>query len=70
MERHLCSSRRCGRPFAVLYRRDWQDIPLPVAVACPHCGRWDMVCVPTGGIREADGTYVLPLDYRIAALEA
>jgi hypothetical protein len=70
MDRHRCHSPRCRRLFAVVYRRCWHDVPIPMAVACPHCGNWDVVLVPTGAVREAEGTYVLPLEYQVAALEA
>jgi len=69
MDRHRCHNPRCHRPFAVIYRRSWHDVPIPMAVACPHCGSWDVVLVPTGAVCESDGTYVLPLDYRVSALE-
>ena len=45
-------------------------MPIPLAVACPRCGSWDVVMVPTGAVRETQGTWVLPLDQGIAALEA
>jgi hypothetical protein len=70
MDRHRCHNPRCRRPFAVVYRRCWHDVPIPMAIACPHCGSWGVVLVPTGAVRESDGTYVLPLDYRVAAIEA
>jgi hypothetical protein len=68
MDRHRCHGPRCRRPFAVVYRRSWRDVPIPMALACPHCGHWDVVMVPTGAVRETEGAYVLPLDYRVAAL--
>jgi hypothetical protein len=68
LDRHRCHARHCGRPFAVVYRRSWHDVPIPMAVACPHCARWEVVMVPTGAVRESDGAYVLPLDYGVAAL--
>jgi hypothetical protein len=54
----------------VVYRRSSHDVPIPMAVACPRCGSWDVMMVPTGAVREAEGTWVLPLDYGVANLEA
>jgi len=68
MDRRRCHSARCQRPFAVVYRRSLLDVPIPLAVACPHCGFWDVVLVPTGAVRQTQGAWVLPLDYRVAAL--
>ncbi|OFV87629.1 MAG: hypothetical protein A2V74_04375 [Acidobacteria bacterium RBG_16_70_10] len=70
LDRHRCRYPRCGRPFAVVYRRSFYDIPVPHAVACPHCGGRDVVLAATGAVREHDGTYVLPIGYRFATLEA
>jgi hypothetical protein len=67
-ERHRCRHPRCRRPFAVIYRRSLQDVPIPMAVACPHCRRWDVVMVPTGAARESEGAWVLPLDAPATAL--
>ena len=66
--RHFCHAAGCGRPFAVVCRRSAHDVPLPMAVACPRCGRWAVVMVPTGAVRETEGSYVLPLEPQIAAL--
>ncbi len=46
------------------------DVPIPLAVACPSCGHWEVVLVPTGAVRDTDGAYVLPLGYEAAALSA
>ena len=54
----------------MLYRRSWHDVPIPLAVACPRCSSWDVVMVPTGAVLENQGTWVLPLDYGAACLEA
>jgi len=68
--RHFCQAPGCGRPFAVVCRRSVHDVPLPMAVACPRCGGWAVVMVPTGTVRESEGScsYVLPLEPQIAAL--
>ena len=66
--RHFCQAPRSGRPFAVVCRRSMHDVPLPMPVACPRCGRWSVVMVPTGAVREAEGSYVLPLEPQVAAL--
>ena len=66
--RHFCHAPRCGRPFAVVCRISAHDVPLPMAVACPRCGRWAVVMVPTGAVRETEGSYVLPLEPFVAAL--
>jgi hypothetical protein len=68
-DRHRCHNPGCGRPFALVYRRSSHDVPIPLAVACPRCGSWDVVMVATGAVREAEGTWVLPLDYGVANLE-
>jgi hypothetical protein len=70
LDRHRCHDPRCRRPYAVVYRRSLHDVPIPLAVACPSCGHWDVVMVPTGAVRDADGAYVLPLGYEAAALSA
>jgi hypothetical protein len=44
------------------------DVPLPMPVACPRCGTWAVVMVPTGAVRESEGSYVLPLEPQLAAL--
>jgi hypothetical protein len=54
----------------VVYHRSWHDVPIPIAVACPRCGRWDVVMVPTGAVRETPGTWVVPLERGIASLGA
>ncbi len=69
-DRHRCHNPKCRRSFAVLYRRSWHDVPIPLAVACPRCGSWDLVMVPTGAVLENQGTWVLPLDYGVTCLEA
>ncbi len=66
--RHVCQAERCQRPFAVVCPRSAHDVPLPMAVACPRCGRWSMVLVPTGAVRETEGSYVLPLEPIVASL--
>jgi hypothetical protein len=67
-DRHRCRDPRCGRPFAVVCRRSLNDVPIPMAVACPRCTRWNVLMVPTGTVRDADGAYVLPLDWETARL--
>ena len=66
--KHNCQAPGCGRPFAVVCRRSLHDVPLPMAVACPRCGGWAVVMVPTGAVRETEGSYVLPIEPKIAAL--
>jgi hypothetical protein len=66
--RHFCQAPRCRRPFAVVCRCSAYDVPLPMAVACPRCGRWAVVMVPTGAVRESEGSYVLPLEPVVASL--
>jgi len=66
--RHFCQAARCGRPFAVVCKRSAHDVPLPMAVACPRCGRWAVVMVTTGAVRETEGSYVLPIEPMVAAL--
>ncbi len=69
--RHFCAAARCKRPFAVVCPRSAHDVPLPMAVACPRCGSWATVMVPTGAVRETDGaSYVLPLEPLASALSA
>lgn len=70
MDRHRCHAPRCGRPYAVVYRRSFLDVPVPLAVACPRCGCWEVVMVPTGAVRESEGCYVLPIDRPEVALSA
>jgi hypothetical protein len=70
LDRHRCHDPRCRRPYAVVYRRFPHDVPIPLAVACPSCGHWEVVMVPTGAVRDSDGAYVLPLGYEAAALSA
>jgi len=69
-DRHRCRHPACRRPFAVVYHRSVHDVPIPLAIACPRCGSWDVVMVPTGAVDETAGTWVLPLAQGIAALEA
>jgi len=69
-DRHRCRNPACRRPFAVVYHRSVHDVPIPLAIACPRCGNWDVVMVPTGAVDETAGTWVLPLAQGIAALEA
>lgn len=54
----------------MVYHRSVHDVPIPLAIACPRCGSWDVVMVPTGAVDETAGTWVLPLAQGIAALEA
>jgi DNA-directed RNA polymerase subunit RPC12/RpoP len=68
VDRQRCHAPRCGRSFAFVYRRSWRDVPVPMAVACPYCGSWEVVEVPTGAVRVRAGAYVLPLSNRAAAL--
>jgi hypothetical protein len=60
-DRHRCHDPHCGRSFAVIYRRSICDIPIRMAVACPHCRSWGVVMVPTGAGSQSDGAWVLPL---------
>lgn len=69
-DRHRCHNPGCGRPFAVVCRWSWHDVPVPLAVACPRCGSWDVVMVPTGAVLESQGTWVIPLESGVATLEA
>jgi hypothetical protein len=39
-----------------------------MAVACPRCGTWAVVMVSTGAVREDEGSYVLPLEPRVASI--
>jgi hypothetical protein len=68
VDRQRCRAPRCGRPFAIVYRRSWRDVPVPMALACPRCGSWNVVEVPTGAVRLREGAYVLPLGDRATAL--
>ena len=68
-DRHRCHNPACRRPFAVVYQHSLYDVPIPLAVACPRCGSWDVLMVPTGAVSEDAGTWVLPLTQGIAALE-
>jgi hypothetical protein len=70
LDRHRCHASRCGRAFTLVCRRSAHDVPVPTAVACPHCCRWEVVMVPTGAVREGDGAYVLPFDHAVIALSA
>jgi hypothetical protein len=66
-DRHRCPDPHCGRPFAVIYRRSFHDIPVRMAIACPHCRAWGVVMLPTGTARESDGAWVLPLAHQQSA---
>jgi hypothetical protein len=68
--RHFCQAAKCKRPFAVVCPRSAHDVPLPMPVACPRCGSWATVMVPTGALRETEGSYVLPLEPLVPALSA
>ena len=54
----------------MVYHRSGQDVPIPLAVACPRCGSWDVVMVHSGALHDSQTTWVLPLDQGISALEA
>ena len=69
-DRHRCHNPECRRRYAVVYHRSWHDVPISLAVACPSCGRWDVVMVTTGAVRETQGTWVVPLESGIASLGA
>ena len=69
-DRHRCRNPRCRRPFAVVYHRSLADVPIPLTVACPRCGRWGVVMVSAGAVRESPGTWVLPVEHSVAALGA
>ena len=64
-ERHRCRNPRCGKPFAVVYRRCLEDVLIPLPMACPSCGRWGVVMVTSGAVREDRGTWVLPLGHAV-----
>jgi hypothetical protein len=68
-QRHRCHNPRCRRPFAVVYHRSVDDVPISVAVACPRCGSWDLLTVTTGAVRETPGTWVVPLDHAVPTLQ-
>ena len=68
-DRHRCHNPACRRRFALVYYASWYDVQIPLAMACPRCGSWDVVMVPTGALRETQGTWVLPLDHGVASLE-
>jgi hypothetical protein len=70
LDRHRCSGPRCRRPFAVVYRCTSLDVPIRLALACPHCGRQHELTVLTGAVRDSDGAYVFPLDSEISTLSA
>jgi hypothetical protein len=53
----------------VVYQSSPHDVPIPLAVACPRCGRWDVVMVSAGAVSESPGTWVLPLEQGVTALE-
>jgi len=70
-DRHRCHNPACRKPFAVVCHRSYYDVQIPLAVACPRCGSWDVVMVPTGAVRETEGTWVVPLAHSgTATLEA
>ena len=69
-DRHRCQNPECRRPYAVVYHKSTHDVPIPLAVACPRCGRWGVVMVPTAAVRETQGTWVLPIEHGVASLEA
>ena len=52
-----------------MYHRSFEDVPIPLAVACPRCGSWDVVMVAAAAMREKPGTWVLPIENGVAALE-
>jgi DNA-directed RNA polymerase subunit RPC12/RpoP len=64
-DRHRCRNPRCRKPFALVYRRSPEDVMIPLTVACPRCGSWDVVMVTTGAVRRAEGTWVLPLGHGV-----
>jgi hypothetical protein len=70
LDRHRCSSPRCRRHFAVVYRCSSLDVPIRLALACPHCGRQHELTVLTGAVRDSDGAYVLPLDGDLSGFAA
>ena len=47
-----------------------EDLLVPLAVACPSCGRWDVVMVKTGAVLDRPGTWVVPLDRAAPPLHA
>ncbi len=47
----------------MVYHHSRADVPIPLTVACPRCGKWDVVMVTTGAVRQAQGTWVLPLGH-------
>jgi hypothetical protein len=70
LDRHRCSSPRCRRHFAVVYRCSSLDMPIQLALACPHCGRQHEFTVLTGAVGDGDGAYVLPLSGELTAQSA
>jgi hypothetical protein len=64
---HECLNPSCGRSFVVVYNHDPRKPPLPLHIACPHCGLREFVLVGTAGCTEPDGTYVMSFDYRVEA---
>ena len=66
-DRHRCPA--CERHFAVVYQSSPHDVPIPLAVACPRCGRWDVVMISAGAVSDSPGTFVLPLEQGVAALD-
>jgi len=69
-DRHRCQNPRCRKSFAVVYHRSCDDVQIPLAVACPRCGRWGVVMVSAGAVSESPGTWVLPVEHSVAALGA
>jgi hypothetical protein len=68
-DRHRCLDPHCGRLFAVVYRRSLEDVPIRMAVACPHCRTWGVVMLPTTtASREADAAWVVALGQQQSAL--
>lgn len=59
---HRCAA--CGRLFALVCGRPSNGTSLPLYVACPRCGVRGLLFVPGALTREADGAFVLSLDYR------
>ena len=68
-DRHRCSNAACGKTFAVVYREAPGQATLPVYLPCPHCGISDFFFVGTAAVRQPDGTYVIPLNYRVEAID-
>ena len=49
----------------MVYRHSLEDVPISLAVACPRCGRWDVVMATTGAVRQTQGLWVLPLGHAV-----